>query len=298
MNPIREYPNLIKILNDVGIDVDPMTPASMSGPLINLGWAFDQNPLASMVSDYFTTHEEETIIFRFIPTKFAISSLQQRKLRVYNLLSQNDNDFAEASEFFLRSRLLTQLCPSEGENDDRVPTIEQVRDDVHILCFSKVLSNDLWQKYGKNKGCCLVFKAKCIQHEYTRFADVLYGADELFDKINYVQSNTQRCFNRQIFIPGIHHFALLYKRMSYNWENEVRYVLTPNKLKMNVIADQGKNQWGQIEERKYCEIPFNRSENTYLNLELLEVLTGTEAEHTDVNTLNILKRQVINSIID
>lgn len=297
MKPIREYPKLVEIMNDVGIVVDSMTPVSISDRLINVGGSFDQNPLTSMVSSYFIKHEEESIVFRFMPTQFAISSLQQRKLRVYNLLSQNDNDFAEASEFFLRSRLLTQLCPSEGENDDRVPTIEQVRENVHILCFSKILSNNLWHKYGKNKGCCLVFKAKWMQHEYTRFADVLYGADELFDKINYVQSNTKRCFNRQIFIPGIHHFALLYKRMSYNWENEIRYVLTPNKLNMNVIADQGKNKWGQIEERKYCEIPFNSSEHTYLNLELLEVLTGTEAEHTDVNTLNSLKRQVINSII-
>jgi len=295
MKPISDYPDLWDILRREGIEVDSKTPITMRNNIISIGESFDKNPLYTMVQGYFTGHQEEVVVFRFISTKYAISSLRRRKLRVYNLLSQNDNDFAEASEFYLRSRLLHLLCPSAVDVDGKEPKIEQIRDNVHILCFAKSLSPRIWESYGDNKGCCLVFTAKWIVHEFTRFADVLYGADSLFDTITNIQSQVQRRYQCQIFIQGISHLAFLYKRASYSWENEIRYVLTPSKLGIKVMDDQYTNIWGQTEVRKYCEIPFNSnsSDKTFLKLELIEILTGTKADPNDVKELQSLKKQII-----
>jgi len=276
MTNIRK--DLLEIIRVNDLTVDDSINIRTSEDVIFMGvpLGYTDSPILQLVESYYKPYHDEIILYRFLGASRAITTLETGQLNACNMASQFENDFAEATEFYKRMEVYKPLVSDSNTSADA--EIEGVKDKVHILCFSKKCKSELWEKYGKNKGCCLTLKVKTKPAFFTRFADVLYGADDLFDKVNLIQAMVKKKFNKVIFLPSIYHFALLYKRDRYRLEEEVRFVFNPEHFGCRIHGIEADSEWGGKKVIKYVDIPFGDDSQLPIKIDLVDVQYGSNID--------------------
>lgn len=270
--------DLLQIIKDNGLQVDDQINIHVTGDVIFLGvpLAYKDNPLFQFVESWFAPYKEDKPLFRYLSANRTISALQTGCLNACNMASQFENDFAEASEFYKRMEIYKPLVTNS--NTSSGAEIEDIRDQVHILCFSKECNDYLWDKYGENKGCCLSVRITYQPNFFSRFAEVLYGADDLFDKCNLVQAMVKKKLNKVLFLPSLSYFAWLYKRRSYELEKEVRFVFRPDKLKCKIKEIPITSKWGVQNIIKSVDVPLGNNTKLPINVELVDIQYGSKID--------------------
>jgi len=237
--------------------------------------------------------------FHFKSKNIAIQIISNKSIQVSNLLSNQENDFAEYSEFYKRLGLYHQLMPkdycaqkkSNTFNPASKSEMDIERENILILCFAKEGHKEMfWKDYADNdKGVSLVFRFLDFDVNNSllyNFRDVVYDDGYNFDFINQINYNFLKEFGRQLFVEGITKFSKFYKRGKYKWENETRLAFHYNfdfggygNDLQKIFPLQTDNTTG----RKYIDLPLkgNAKKNPFFTLTIDEVICGKNINSTD-----------------
>lgn len=219
--------------------------APMSGhQLISFIYKED-NPITQFLLQTIPTADLTVTYFRCMKTEHAIQSLYNKSFRMSNIIANNSNDYAEFSEFFKRMGLFGSLIPEQFCNmrcksngiychnslPNRKPKIDSMKDNSFILCFSKDITDKMWDNYcDGHRG--VIFEVEisknCLSTEIggiVDFRDVFYDSGYDLEFINEIQNELKIRFGRELFIEGITRFSYFYKRVRYKEEHETRIVL-------------------------------------------------------------------------
>lgn len=244
--------------------------------------------------------------FHFKSLNIARLIIQNKSVQVSNLLSNQQNDFAEYSEFYKRLGLFHQLIPKDyceqkttkQYNPASRSPMDEEREHILIICFSKEGHKErFWQDYASNDtGVCLVFRFLNFipDHAYLyNFRDVCYDNGYRFDFINHINYHFSREFGKQLFIEGITKFSKFYKRGKYQWENETRLAFHYS----HAFGHYGPTlekafpmQTDVATNRKYINLPLEGSNtpNPFFTLTIDEVICGKNVSEADCNSLETL----------
>ncbi len=279
---------------------DDISPQDNFGGLPLIKWVdSNDNPITKIFDQ--STHNrifDRGQFFHFKSFERGKLILRNKSIQISNLLSNEENDFAEYSEFFKRIGLFYQLLPkdyckfgTQGKFSlSSKSIIDEARGNIMILCFTKDGHNELfWKNYADDdKGICLVLRftqlASYRIHLYT-FRDVCYDDGYQFDFINDINYHLAKSFGRQLFLEGCSKFSKFYKRGKYSWENESRLVLDYDFSLLGYGHEL--NKLSPIQEdvakgRKYIEMPLIAKEgdnilfdeNPFFTLIIDEVVCG------------------------
>ena len=241
--------------------------------------------------------------FHFKSLSIAKLIIENKSIQVSNLLSNEQNDFAEYSEFYKRLGLFHQLIPTDYCQQQQAQTYNPAsqspmdiqRENILILCFSKEgHKENFWTSYANNDtGVCLSFRFKNYDPEQTHnydFRDICYDNGYRFDFINHINYHFRKEFNKQIFVEGISKFSKFYKRGKYEWENETRLCFNYDNTTFglgNYLNRIFPIQQDSTTNRKYINLPLegNETPNPFFSLTIDEVICGKNISATDYTEL-------------
>lgn len=270
-----------------------------------INWAdSNDNPIMSIFNKLSKNRiTDRAQFFHFKSSKFAEEIIATKKIQVSNLLSNQENDFAELSEFYKRLGLYHKLTSSDqsasnGFTPDSPTLIDYDRGHTLILCFTKDCHKDVfWEKYAaSDTGVCLGFRFEVDFKKPENllgfdFRDVCYDHGYRFDFLNHINYHFIKKFGHQLYIGGVSKFAKFYKRGKFEWENEVRLVFDyTGGLGGN--GDILKQTFPLLEnttsDRKYIEVPLgNDANNPYFSLTIDEVICGKHVEDEIYDRLKV-----------
>jgi hypothetical protein len=237
--------------------------------------------------------------FHFKSTRIALDIISNRCIQVSNLLSNDKNDFSEYSEFFKRLGLFHKLIPNDycqqlntkHFNPASKSQMDELRDNIMILCFTKEAHNEkFWKCYAKNDtGVCISFRFLNFDQNkllYFDFRDVCYDDGYRFDFINHINYHFRKEFDRQLVVEGITKFSKFYKRGKYDWENEARLCFHYDFTSSSKLGDYLSKNFPIEKEpgtnRKYIKLPLkgNDIQNPLFTLTVDEVICGKNVSAT------------------
>jgi hypothetical protein len=310
----EELDTMTKIVNgalgesdfkDLSATKNDFDPSDVLGPNRLVCWKDpNDNPITKILGRTTKNRfDDRGQFYHFKSIRFAKTIIVQKEIQVSNLLSNQENDFAEYSEFFKRLGLFEKLIPKnycEQRIDSKInlskSKLEEERENIFILCFTKDGHNELfWERYALgDSGVCLGFKFSdfALGHLYY-FRDVVYDNGYKFDFLNHINYHLDKSFGRQLFLQGINKFSKFYKRGKYQWENETRLVFDyagpfhtdlENYLKINSDASTG---------RRYIKLPLvtdngensGHAKNPFFSLTIDEVICGRHVSIDDFRQL-------------
>lgn len=241
--------------------------------------------------------------FHFKPHAIAKLIIDNKSIQISNLLSNEQNDFAEYSEFYKRLGLFHQLIPkdyceqltTQTYNPASKSPMDEERENILILCFSKEgHQENFWTGYAKNDtGICLSFRF--LDYEPSQlsgfdFRDICYDNGYRFDFISHINYHFRKEFDRQLFIEGITKFSKFYKRGKYEWENEARLCFHYNFAPLGIgpfLNNIFPIQQDPTTQRKYINLPLqgNTTANPFFTLTIDEVICGKNVSPADFTDL-------------
>jgi len=283
-------------VKDTDFDVND---SFMGGGLIK--WAdSNDNPISKAFNKTATNRlNDKGQFFHFKSYNIAKVIVDNQSIQISNLLSNEQNDFAEYSEFFKRLGLFHQLMPkdyctqlqTQKFNPSSISKMDEQRENILILCFSKEgHKEEFWTGYADNDtGVCLSFRLKdYVESKITNydFRDVCYDKGYRFDFINHINYQFRKEFNRQLFVEGISKFSKFYKRGKYEWENETRLSFDYDDSVFGLGKSLNKIfpiQQDKSTKRKYIELPLegNNIVNPFFTLTIDEIICGKNLSQTD-----------------
>ncbi len=246
--------------------------------------------------------------YHFKSVKFTLDILNNRSIQVSNLLSNDDNDYAEYEEYFRRYGPLYQLIPSSYDPNKRnsalLPRdrpIDDERDDIMILCFTenhlgKSDPECFWKgDYGgDDTKVCIIFKYLSFNSDCRHlfdFRDVAYDTGYQFDFINDINYHLGKKVGVQLYSPGLTKFGKFYKRGKFSTEDETRLAFHPRALKANCSLQFTKVfKVCSVGNRTYFELPLHgnmTTPNDWFDLTIQEVLVGTKVSKADFESIDI-----------
>ncbi len=275
----------------------------MGGGLIK--WADSNNNPVSKAFNQMAKNRitDKGQFFHFKSLTIAQLIIANKSIQISNLLSNEQNDFAEYSEFFKRLGLFNQLMPkdycqqlqTQNFNPASLSPMDEQRENILILCFSKEgHKEEFWTSYANNDtGVCLSFRFKdYIDTEILNydFRDICYDNGYRFDFINHINYHFRKEFDRLLFVEGISKFSKFYKRGKYEWENETRLSFNYDFSTFglgNHLNTIFPIQQDSTANRKYINLPLegNTTINPFFTLTIDEVICGKNLSQTDFSAL-------------
>jgi hypothetical protein len=239
--------------------------------------------------------KEEQILYHFKPASTARLILNDRAIQASYLPAHSSNDAEEYMHFMkqMGHPLATgrPVPPKILQKLGEIQTIEQIREQVFILCFTRTNTNErFWKEYAdNNSGVCFKFRFKPIEKNIALDVDLipLYSLREMiydlendtrFSFIEVMNKELKDKVGYELQIAPVPKFAMHSKRNCKAWEDEVRFGIDMGYLRARnstpdylIIQEDGS--------REYIRIRIKGKQAMLLNplpfeLELLEVQCG------------------------
>lgn len=238
----------------------------------------------------------------------ALDIIKSKSIQVSNLVANQENDFAEFSEFYKRVGLYKGFIPLDypeqlkkgAFNANALCQLDLTRENTFILCLTQDNHNEkFWHKYGRNDtGIAIGLRFSEFREDQKRqynFRDVFYDSGYSLDFLNQINYDLKREFGSMLYFSDLHKFTPFYKRGKYSWENETRlsFMYKHENYNLGVTLDSVfPIQTDQHTMRKYICLPIDNPDmpNPLFKLTIDEVVCGSKVTDTQFQEL---KKQLL-----
>lgn len=233
----------------------------------------------------------------------ALDIIKSKSIQVSNLVANQENDFAEFSEFYKRVGLYKGFIPLDYAeqlkqgvfNANALCQLDITRENTFILCLTQDNHNErFWAEYGVNDtGIAIGLRFSEFRedqkHQYN-FRDVFYDSGYSLDFLNQINFDLKKEFGSILYFSELHKFTPFYKRGKYSWENETRlsFMYKHENYDTGVTLDSVfPIQTDQHTLRKYICLPIDNPDmpNPLFKLTIDEVVCGSKVTNVQFQEL-------------
>jgi hypothetical protein len=244
------------------------------------------------------SEKRDFTLFHFKDADTGLKIIESQILQASHLPHQSENDAQEFRYF------MEQMGHALANPDLQIPeemteafgefqSIDQMREDVYILCFTKTDSKEkFWEQYANwHTGICFQFRYSSTGNrmidgqffESYSLRDMIYDNDNnnRFKFFDEMSRELEVRVGYKLMITEVPRFAVYYKRSPYNWEDEIRLGIDIAYLNARHVQHGITHKLSPDGKRKFIPIPIKGNELFFgyefpFELELVRIQCGKE----------------------
>ena len=225
----------------------------------------------------------EFTLYHYKNITYAKEILKNNSIQISNLISNEDNDYSEYSEYLKK---IEAYYPLTNKN-----ILEDSKNDLLILCFTKETSEYMWTNYGQDGVC---FKINFTMHKqntsktYPLLRKVYYYDGDEFDFVSEINNSLYKEYKKCLIDSSATRHALYFKRKKYCQEDEFRLAFDCRQLG-GLYNTENDKYFLQILEspdkkRKYVELKFD-NDYPLFKMKIEEVIVDKTVSQNDFDEL-------------
>lgn len=234
----------------------------------------------------------EFVLYHYKNITLAKEILKNNSIQISNLISNEYNDYAEYSEYLKKIEAYHQLVNNEILDDSR--------NNLLILCFTKDASEYMWTNYGQGGVCFKISFTMLKQNTsktYPFLRKVYYYDSDEFDFVSEINYFLYKEYKLRLLDSSATRHALYFKRQKYQNENEwrlafncIQHCISFHGVPIDCsLNSENTKYFSQIQEnsnkkRKYVELKFD-NDYPLFKMKIEEVIVDQTVSQNDFNEL-------------